>query len=125
PAMVEPAQMAPTRFSLAEALSKALPYVSPETARGAALGLAAILPALAFPFAANHALVVACGLLIAAGMMVLAFDRYWRPAAWAGMVTAGLWAVVGFALRIAAAEPLTFGVALACAGVASLVNARL
>src|SRR5262245_57230437 len=73
-AAAAPPAPAPTRFSLADALSRALPYVTPDTTRGAALGFAAILPALAFPFAANHALVVACGLLIAAGMMALAFD---------------------------------------------------
>ncbi len=37
----------------------------------------------------------------------------------------GTWAVVGFALRVAQTDPLTFGAALALAGVASLVNARL
>ena len=120
-----PAPAPPARFSPPAALANALPSISPETARGAALGLAAILPALAFPFAANHALVVACGLCVAAGMMLLAFDRYWRAAAWAGLVTGAVWVVVGYALHVAQAQPLTFSTALGLTGVASLFNARL
>src|SRR5262249_26329110 len=108
PAEAEAAQIAPPRFSFADTLSRALPSVSAEPLRGSALGLAAVLPALAFPFAANHALIVACGLCIAAGMMLLAFDPLWRAAAWAGVVTGGVWAVVGFALHVAQAQPLTY-----------------
>jgi hypothetical protein len=124
-ATVGPAPVPATAFSAAAALAGALPSISPETARGAALGLACMLPALAFPFAADHALVVACGLCIAAGMMLLAFDRSWRAAAWAGLVTGAVWVIVGFALHVAQAQPLTFSVALGLAGAASLFNARL
>ena len=120
-----PPLASPARFSPVAALASALPSISAETARGAALGLAAIAPALAFPFAANHALVVACGLCIAAGMMVLAFDRYWRAAAWAGLVTGAVWVVAGYALHVAQSQPLAFSAALGLAGVASLFNARL
>jgi hypothetical protein len=125
PAFAPPAPITQPRFSVADRLSNALPSVSAETLRGAALGLAAALPALVFPFAANHALIVSCGLCIAAGMMLLAFDPLWRAAAWAGVITGAVWAVVGFALHVAQAQPLAFSVGLALAGSASLINARL
>ena len=118
---------APSRWRLwvPAPIAKALPPIHPATARGAALGLAATLPALAFFFAANHALVVACGLCIAAGMMLLALNPFWRSAAWAGVFTGGAWALIGFAMQVAHAQPLTYCVALLLPGAAGLAYALL
>lgn len=113
------------RLSLPAPIAKALPPIHPATARGAALGLAATLPGLAFFFAANHALVVACGLCIAAGMMLAALNPFWRSAAWAGVFTGGAWALIGFAMQVAHAQPLTYCVALLLPGAAGLAYALL
>jgi len=113
------------RLSLPAAIAKAIPPIPPATARGAALGLAATLPALAFFFAANHAMVVACGLCISAGMMLLALNPFWRSAAWAGVLTGGAWALIGFAMQVAHAQPLTYCVALMLPGAAGLAYALL
>jgi hypothetical protein len=123
-----PHQLAPPsrwRLSLPAPIAKALLPIHPATARGAALGLASTLPALAFFFAANHALVVACGLCIAAGMMLAALNPFWRSAAWAGVFTGGAWALIGFAMQVAHAQPLTYCVALMLPAVAGLSYALL
>jgi hypothetical protein len=113
------------RRSLPAPIARALPPIPSATARGAALGLAATLPALTFFFAANHALVVACGLCIAAGMMLLAFNPFWRSAAWAGVFTGGAWALIGFVLQVAHAQPLTYCVGLMLPSAAGLAYALL
>lgn len=115
----------PWKLPLPAPLAKFLPPIRAREARGAALGLAATLPALALFFAANHALVVACGLCIAAGMMLLAFNPFWRTAAWAGVFTGGAWALVGFAMQVAHAQPLTYCVALVLPGATALAYALL
>ncbi len=120
-----PGQTLRRRFSLPAAIVKILPPIPPATARGAALGFAATLPALAFFFAANHALVIACGLCIAAGMMLLALNSYWESAAWAGVFTGGAWALIGFAMQVAHAQPLSYCVALTLPGAAGLAYALL
>lgn len=113
------------RHSLPAPIAKAIPPIRPSTGRGVALGLAATLPALALFFAANHALVVACGLCIAAGMMLLAFNPFWRSAAWAGVLTGAAWALIGFVMQVAHAQPLTYCVALMLPGAAGLAYALL
>jgi hypothetical protein len=56
-------------------------------------------------------------------MMVIALRRIWRVAAWASVLTATVWAAIGFALGSAAADPISYSVCLALAGIAGIVNA--
>ncbi|MBI3438208.1 MAG: hypothetical protein HY054_06090 [Proteobacteria bacterium] len=113
------------RLSLPAPIAKAIVPIPPATARGTALGLASSLPALALFFASNHALVVACGLSIAAGMMLLAFNPSLRSAAWASVFTGGAWALIGFAMQVAHAQPLTYCIALMLPAAAGLAYALL
>jgi hypothetical protein len=110
-----------------EALSLPLARValSPETLRGIVLGVLATAPALAFFFRADAATIVASGLAVAAAMMVIALRAVWRTAAWAAVFTAGAWALLGFALAAAHADPTSYSICLALAGTAGLLHAHL
>ncbi len=99
--------------------------LSPETLRGLVLGLMATAPALAFFFRADTPVIVASGLAVAAAMMVIALRPIWRTAAWAAVFTAGAWALLGFALTAAHADPASYSVCIALAGAAGLLHAHL
>lgn len=99
--------------------------VSVETARGLTLGILAIAPALGFAFNASAATVVACGLAIGAAMMAIAHRPMWRAAAWAAVATSGAWALIGFALGSAHADPASYSVCVALAAVTGLAHAHL
>jgi hypothetical protein len=110
-----------------EDLGRALrgPTLSPETGRGLGLALLATGPAIGFFFHADVAAIVATGITIGAAMMLVALRPMWRTAAWAGVLTAGAWALVGFALAAAHAEPGNYSVAAALAASAGLTHAHL
>lgn len=99
--------------------------LSPETVRGLALAVAAALPAIGFFVAGAHAAIVAAGLVIAAGMMMVALRPLWRMAAWAGVITAGAWSLIGFALGATSGAPGIFSAAITIAGAAGLAHAHL
>jgi hypothetical protein len=100
------------------------PGVSVEIARGLTLGIVAIAPALGFAFAASVATIVACGLAIGAAMMAIAHRPMWRAAAWAAVATSGGWALIGFAIGSAHADPASYSICLALAGVTGLAHAH-
>lgn len=100
------------------------PTISAETARGLALGILAIAPALGFAFNASVAAIVACGLAVGAAMMAIAHRPMWRAAAWAGVATAGAWALIGFAIRSAHADPASYSICLAIAALIGLFHAH-
>ncbi|MEZ5961447.1 MAG: hypothetical protein R3C30_13630 [Hyphomonadaceae bacterium] len=95
------------------------PGVSAETARGLTLGMLAIAPALGFAFGASDATIIACGLAIGAAMMAIAHRPMWRAAAWTAVATAGVWALIGFSLGSAHADPASYGI---CASLAAMVG---
>lgn len=97
--------------------------ISGETARGLTLGILAIAPALGFAFNASVSTIIACGLAIGAAMMAISHRPVWRAAAWAGVATAGVWALMGFALRSAQAEPASYAICLSLAAIVGLVHA--
>ncbi|MEQ1818982.1 MAG: hypothetical protein ABL871_10255 [Terricaulis sp.] len=101
------------------------PGVSVETARGLTLGILAIAPALGFAFNASAATIVACGLAIGAAMMAIAHRPMWRAAAWAAVATSGAWALIGFALGSAHADPASYSICVALAAVTGLGHAHL
>lgn len=98
--------------------------LSPETARALMLAAFAIAPACGFLFGGAAAANVASGLMIAAGMMLVALRPLWRVAAWAGAITGASWALIGFALGAFEAAPVICAAA-ACAGLAGLGHAYL
>ena len=104
---------------------RGVPTLSPETGRGLTLALMATAPAIAFFFAADPAAIVASGLMIATAMMLIALRPIWRAAAWASVFTAGAWALVGFALGAAHADPASYAICIAAAGMAGVVHAHL
>jgi hypothetical protein len=97
--------------------------ISADTARGLTLGVLALAPALAFAFGGDAAIVVASGLAIGAAMMVIGQRPDWRAAAWAGVVTAGVWALIGFAIQSAHADPVSYAVCLSLAAATGLAHA--
>ncbi|PZO46648.1 MAG: hypothetical protein DCF16_18700, partial [Alphaproteobacteria bacterium] len=99
--------------------------LSPETARALVLALMAVAPALGFFVDGGANAAVASGLAIAGAMMVIALRSVWRVAAWASVLTTGAWAGIGFALGTATADPMSFSICLALAGVTAIVNAHL
>jgi hypothetical protein len=101
------------------------PTLSPETGRGLVLALMATSPAIAFFFNADHAAIVASGLAIAAAMMIIALRPIWRAAAWAAVLTASAWALVGFALGAAQADPASYSIFVAFAAITGIVHAHL
>ncbi|MCX7357119.1 MAG: hypothetical protein NT015_03060 [Alphaproteobacteria bacterium] len=101
------------------------PGVSVETARGLTLGILAIAPALGFAFNASAATIIACGLAIGAAMMAIAHRPLWRAAAWAAVATSGAWALIGFALGSAGADPASYSICVVLAAVTGLAHAHL
>jgi hypothetical protein len=99
--------------------------LAPETLRGLVLALMATAPAFAFFFGADASLIVASGLTMAAAMMLVALRPMWRAAAWAAVLTAGAWALLGFALGAAHADAMGYSVCVAIAGAAGLAHAHL
>lgn len=100
------------------------PAISAETARGLTLGLLAIAPALGFAFGASVPAIIACGLSIGAAMMAIGHRPTWRAAAWAGVATAGAWALIGFAIQSAQADPASYSICLAIAALTGLFHAH-
>ena len=98
--------------------------ISVETARGLTLGILAIAPALGFAFSASAATIVASGLAIGAAMMAIAHRPMWRAAAWAAVATSGAWALIGFAIGSAAADPASYSICVALAALTGLVHAH-
>jgi hypothetical protein len=98
--------------------------VSAETARGLTLGVLAIAPALGFAFNASAATIIACGLAIGAAMMAIAHRPVWRAAAWAAVATSGAWALIGFAIGSAQADPASYSICVALAAITGLVHAH-
>ncbi len=101
------------------------PTLSPETGRGLALAVLAAAPAAGFFFSVDPSAIVASGLAIAAAMMLVALRPMWRAAAWASVITAGAWALLGFALAAAHAEPFSYSACVALAAGAGLAHAHL
>jgi hypothetical protein len=100
------------------------PTLSPETMRGLVLALMAVAPAAGFFFGADQPAIVASGLAIAAAMMVVALRPIWRAAAWASVLTASAWALVGFALGAAHADPVSYSFCVALAGATGILHAH-
>jgi hypothetical protein len=101
------------------------PTLSPETGRGLALAVLATAPAIGFFFNIDPSAIVASGLAIGAAMMLVALRPMWRAAAWASVITAGTWALLGFALAAAHAEPFSYSACVALAAGAGLAHAHL
>ncbi|MEZ6022280.1 MAG: hypothetical protein R3C16_02435 [Hyphomonadaceae bacterium] len=112
--------LAPSQTGEARGLS-----LPPATSRGLALGVLAAAPGLGFVFSIDPGLLVAAGLGIAAAMMFAALKPSWRAAAWAGVLTAAGWALLGFVLAAAQSEPTGYALCISFAGAAGLVHARL
>ena len=122
-----PAQRAQRSWNLPAAPTITLPTpgLSVETARGLTLGILAIAPALGFAFDASAATIVACGLAIGAAMMAIAHRPMWRAAAWTAVATSGVWALIGFALGSAHADPASYSICVTLAAVTGLAHAHL
>ena len=122
-----PAQRAQRAWDLpaAPTINVPTPGISVETARGLTLGLLAIAPALGFAFGAGAATIVACGLAIGAAMMAIAHRPMWRAAAWTAVATSGTWALIGFALGSAHADPTSYSICVALAALTGLAHAHL
>lgn len=101
------------------------PTLSPETGRGLILALVATAPAIAFFFNADPSAIVATGITIGAAMMLIALRPMWRAAAWAAVLTAGVWALIGFALAAAHAGPSSYSICLVLGAAAGLAHAHL
>jgi len=101
------------------------PTLSPEAGRGLVLALVAIAPALGFFFGAPASLVVCAGLAVAATLMLVSLRPMWRAAAWAAVLTAGAWALLGFAIFAAHATPLSYSVLAGAAAASGLIHAHL
>ena len=97
----------------------------PATLRGLALGAAAAAPALGFFVGVAAPVLVAAGVGVATAMMLLGLRQEWRAAAWAGVMTAAAWALVGFALGAAQASPIQYCVFVSVAALAGLTHAHL
>jgi hypothetical protein len=121
-----PAGRAARTWGISEQLNLPLSFAapSPETLRGLVLGVLATAPALAFFFRADVTVIVASGLAVAAAMMMVALRPIWRTAAWASVFTASAWALLGFALGAAHADPASYAVCLTLAGGAGLIHAH-
>jgi len=100
------------------------PGLSEETARGLTLGFLAVAPAIGFAFNADAATIIACGLAIGAAMMAIAHRPNWSAAAWAAVATSGVWALIGFALGSAHADPASYSICAALAAIVGLFHAH-
>lgn len=101
------------------------PTLSPETGRGLALAVMATAPALGFFFGASVSSMVAAGLAIAAAMIAISLRPMWTAAAWAAVITAGAWALLGNVLGAAQVEPASYSLLAAIAATSGLVHAHL
>jgi hypothetical protein len=99
--------------------------LTPETGRGLVLAILAIAPAFAFFFQGEAPAIVASGLAIAAAMMLTALRPMWRAAAWASVITAVVWALLGFVLNAAQADPASYAACLALTAGAGLAHAHV
>jgi hypothetical protein len=120
-----PMERARRAWGLPDAAAAPTSGVSPDTARGLTLGILGLAPAIGLAFAADMAVVVACGLAIGAAMITIAHRPIWRPAAWAGVATAGAWALIGFAVSSAQSDPMSYSICVALAACAGLAHAHL
>ncbi len=125
-AIGEPAERAQRAWNLPDTVDEApaAPAFSAETIRGLTLGILAIIPALGFAFGASVPAIIACGLAIGAAMMAIGHRPMWRAAAWAGVATAGVWALIGFAIRSAHADATSYSICLAIAAFTGLFHAH-
>lgn len=96
-----------------------------EAGRGMALAALATAPAIAFSLNAAPSTAVAAGLAVGAAMLLAALNPAWRAAAWAGVLTASAWALIGLALATAHASPVLYSVAVGLAGASGLLHAYL
>jgi len=110
-------------FANARSTTRTAP--STETLRGLLLGALATAPALGFFFRADPPTIVSSGLAIAAAMMIVSLRRLWAIAAWASVFTASAWALLGFALGAAHADPISYSICLAFAGATGLLHTHL
>lgn len=94
-----------------------------ETTHAIALGIAAAAPGLGFFVGVATPLIVAIGLLVAMAMLLLGLRQSWRVGEWASVITAGAWAVLGFAIGAAQSAPFTYSAFVAMTGVAGLLHA--
>jgi hypothetical protein len=109
----------------APSVMAAAPTVSADTARGLSLGLLSLAPALGLAFGADISVVVACGMAIGAAMITIAHRAIWRAAAWSGVATSGAWALIGFAVGSAQADPVSYSICAALAAAAGLAHAHM
>lgn len=100
------------------------PGISEETARGLTLGFLAVAPAIGFAFSADTATIIASGLAIGAAMMAIAHRPAWRAAAWAAVATSGVWALIGFAMGSAHADPASYSICATLAAIVGLFHAH-
>ncbi|HRP11010.1 MAG TPA: hypothetical protein PLK37_08260, partial [Terricaulis sp.] len=101
------------------------PAANADTLRGVALALAAAAPALCLAAELSLGFAAAIGVALGGAMMLLALRKTWPAAAWAGVITAGAWSALAFALDAAAPEAGALSAALAFAGAAGLAQAFL
>lgn len=97
----------------------------PDTTRGLVLGAIAAAPALGFFFGIAAPFLIVAGLGAAAAMMLLSLRPEWRAAAWASVITAAAWGVLGLVLGAAQSSPVIYSVFIAFAGIAGLTHAHL
>lgn len=96
-----------------------------EGVRNILLTVASMAPAFALFFGVDVGAVIAFGVSIAAGMMLIALRPDWSRAAWAGVIGAAVWGGLGIQLGAAAASPIAFAAPIAAAGLTGLLYAHL
>lgn len=96
-----------------------------DTLRGVLLALAAVAPALGLFFGVDLGVASAAGVAVAGLMMLASLRTLWHAAAWAGVLTAGAWALIALSMGAAQTNDGAFAAALAFAGVAGLLKAYL
>ena len=99
--------------------------LAPASQRSLALAALALAPAFALFLRIDAAAIVTTGLALGAAMMLIGLRPDWRVAAWAGVLTAGAWALIGLALASAQANPAAFSAGLLLAGGMGLAHAHL
>ena len=98
--------------------------LAPASQRALALAALALAPAFGLFLQIDAAAIVTTGLLLGAAMMLVSLRPDWRVAAWAGVLTAGAWALIGFALADAQANPGAFSASLVLASAVGLAQAH-
>lgn len=101
------------------------PTLSPASLRLLALGIAAMLPAFALFFGVGAPAVVSFGLSMAVGMVLVGLRPDWAVATWAGLISAGVWSLLGLGLGAAQAAPIAYALPLAALGVSGLSHTFL